>query len=671
MRRRRPDADEVRRGERLGCGGSTTRWAEASADCGCGSSSEAQDASARRADDDDDGDDDDDDDRRLGSPASPRAPVSGISGMLPFHSAELGHAAAELAIVARDPKGRLPRPRTREPRPDLPQGVPIPPWEPGGFFPECDIQRPPPPTGARNPDVGVFDGDIALDPPQYPSPGPRGPGGAVDLVSATPWSRRDASFPPVPPPAPRVDQILGPERPLCPPSMAFDYAWQSCWPKDVPHAPPPDGSTWPHACRCPPGETWLAAQGRCWTRGSIPGSQNQAADSFLGHGPPLNGADDFAPDPVGIIEMPFRTEEFDVTEGEVIATLGEAPSRWDIEVIRRIGIEDQGDWEWAEKCHTQGIVHTGDFVITSCMTVQGNHADEKEGFLQFYKYDGIHFFESVYRDGENSQDTQNIKVLPHPHPHAVPGQMVRGTEVTSHIGVTFTGLKDVCLFPVGSEGSPGDASDGGEPTFDLRIFDQFGNEYPSMGAVLPGGYACGALFSQVISGASTVGLFLLVIEKEAFSVYKFPWNGRTREFGAPIEVITRKDGTTVEFDGVTYLYKNLLKPHYQAACVFRGIDGLYLVATHDRWMDTYRIEVRWTEEGDGEYYLHLDKIARVKYPNKPGTVEKIFFNGTAIQKLGSRSMRLWASPWDYRMRLCWPMDPSTKCTYLWHWTKEF
>lgn len=80
--------------------------------------------------------------------------------------------------------------------------------------------------------------------------------------------------------------ILGPEKPLCPPSYSFDYDWQSCWPDGVPHRKPKSGELWKHACLCAPGWSWLAVERKCWERGAIPAGGARRPGGLTSEKPP-------------------------------------------------------------------------------------------------------------------------------------------------------------------------------------------------------------------------------------------------------------------------------------------------------------------------------------------------------------------------------------------------
>ncbi len=100
-------------------------------------------------------------------------------------------------------------------------------------------------------------------------------------------------------------------------------------------------------------------------------------------------------------------------------------------------------------------------------------------------------------------------------------------------------------------------------------------------------------------------------------------------------------------------YKNLITPQYQAInacyCEDSGVAQLFLMATHDRWMDTFRLDIIFDQ--DGKHQLDFNKIAKAKYPHK-GIVDGIFAGGVGIQVLENNKMRVWCAPYDYRAGRC-------------------
>ncbi len=525
-------------------------------------------------------------------------------------------------------------------------GVPLPTFEPYGYAPTCDIQAPPVPTGELNPGLGPPPAnDFSFPPAAQPQNG--------FLLGTMPTPQSNL-------PAPVGGTVLGPDKPLCPPNYTFDYQWQSCWPNDNPPAHPPAfGQQYEHACKCPPEKSWLAREKRCWTRGQVAGST---------HGGFADGFNQGDPSHFG---MPYRTDVYNATDAEIDHALSDHPGWFDIEVVSRIGLHDD-DWPWTDdimKCHTQGITFMDYKFVTSCMTIAGHgvawYDDTLVGYLQFYDYNGIHEVEDDFQDGFGSGSATLVRVDEQPWPHAVTGQAVRGIEVDNGSGLTSSKFVDHFLFPVGSEPSEGSPPEG--LTTKIRIYDEQGSVVREF--FMSVGYGCGALFHWQFDGShdedlARPTLYLLCIDTKkdhkSITLIRFIWSGWSLEFLDQEAVIQAAD-TEEE-------YGEVLKHDYSAINLFYSKDGtLHMVATHGRWMDTYKVTLT---EVAGKWSIIFDKIAKIEYPDK--VAEGLFHEGVAIQPLeGGKKMRFWCAPWDYRHFFCFPTDSEARCTYIWYFERAF
>lgn len=564
--------------------------------------------------------------------------------------------------------------------PDSPD-PPAPPWEPH-LLADCHIEFPPPPSGAVNPDlpppqVGDFASGIRIvDPP---------PGSHFGLTArgARASSNRNARLgfaaPGHTPVAPTViDDLLAPEKPLCPPDVwSFDYEWQSCWPSGVPHDPPPPGTQWPHACLCSPDYSWLATEGRCWKRGSRPGFSFDLPGTLTGHKPTPGGPQIITFHDPAYVEMPYRTFVFDASEERVAQVFDAEPHYSDITTIKRLGIKDTDDWELEDRCHTQGIAHCGDRVVTSCMRKgYSQNPENYSGLLQFYEYIDIHHFSTAYQDYYFPGGAiWSQRVLSQPWPHAVAGQSIRGAVVSNSLGVVHTQFMDRFLFPVGSEDSHTDPPAPEDMKTNVRVYDKHGTMFPEMEFFTRSGYACGALFHYQLAGEEHPELYLLIVDKDGLSLIHYPWDGIGLRFGAPISRIFKTKGT-VKSD---LRYANLLSKGHQAVNFFYaregGEDKLYLIGTHGnskgrdaRWMETYRFRI-FVEEG--VWQLDIDRIALARYPEKTYAGFGLFYEGVAIQPLEGNKMRVWCAANDYRASRCVPPDDNIKCTHLLYFERRF
>lgn len=101
---------------------------------------------------------------------------------------------------------------------------------------------------------------------------------------------------------------------------------------------------------------------------------------------------------------------------------------------------------------------------------------------------------------------------------------------------------------------------------------------------------------------------------------------------------------------------------------FYADDRLYLIGTHDRYMDTYRIDIV-RDSATGTLSLEVDKIADCKYPLDDATLG-LFREGVAIQPLENNKMRIWCAPYDYRAGRCiFSWSDLVKCTHIWYFEK--
>jgi len=408
----------------------------------------------------------------------------------------------------------------------------------------------------------------------------------------------------------------------------------------------------------------MALEQKCWRRGTVPVSTwGVGADDLLGGGGGVG------------LPMPYRTDTYSVSEARVIEVMGSHPSyAWDYESIRRIGIREYIDdkWETADDCHTQGITMCSDNgphtkVVTSCMTRGVFLGDNNQkGFLQFYEYNGIHDFATDYQDAENG-GSGSLKVLEQPWPHAVVGQSVKGIGLTDDLGNLNADFGGKFLFPVGSEtaGNPTDLDfsevvQAVATKANVRLYDQNGVWLEDVEYWHPVQYTCGALFHYTRPNQDEPELFLFFIDNNdpSFTLLRYIWDRNLRRFTGVEPLVDREN-----------YYNNILKEEYQAINFFYGFDietgtrTLYLVATHDRWMDTYKLSI------DELNVLEFNKIANTKYPGL--MANGLFYEGVCLQQLDDKRMRVWCAPWDYKDEWCLAPPQLAKCTYLWYFFRQF
>lgn len=199
----------------------------------------------------------------------------------------------------------------------------------------------------------------------------------------------------------------------------------------------------------------------------------------------------------------------------------------------------------------------------------------------------------------------------------------------------------------------------------VQVFDKTGRELEELATFLPDGFACGAFFSYRLPPYDTIELCLLILDNASLSLLHYPWDGTALRFGKPVTLI---DGSTLseeELDRLT----NLITPQYQAInayyCEDDGTEQLFLMATHWRWMDTYRLDIK---HSDGKHQLDFNKVAKAKYPSR-AIDDGIFAEGVGIQVLENNKMRVWCAPYDYRAGRCSTALDEIKCTHLWYFER--
>lgn len=369
--------------------------------------------------------------------------------------------------------------------------------------------------------------------------------------------------------------------------------------------------------------------------------------------------------------MPYRTFVFQASTARVAKVMGKAAGYWDIEKIWRVGIADEENWNIWDRCHIQGLTHCEDVIVTSCMTKGFGIGDDarQEGFLQFYEYRGIHQFEDDYHNGEHSPalEVHNQLVQRQPWPHAVNGQAIRGTTVENAEGIQYSAEDGQFIFAVGSEPSDPAHPEPPERMTKVQVFDKTGRELEELATFLPDGFACGAFFSYRLPPYDTIELCLLILDNASLSLLHYPWDGTALRFGKPVTLIDGSKLSQLQKDEL----QKIITPQYQAInayyCEDNGSAELFLMATHGRWMDTFRMDITVNELG--KHRLILDKIAKAKYPHKT-IVDGIFAEGVGIQVLENNKMRVWCAPYDYRAGRCSTAFDEIKCTHLWYFERD-
>lgn len=103
--------------------------------------------------------------------------------------------------------------------------------------------------------------------------------------------------------------------------------------------------------------------------------------------------------------------------------------------------------------------------------------------------------------------------------------------------------------------------------------------------------------------------------------------------------------------------------------IHEGVETLYLIATHGRWMDTYVVTLEQDE--DGNWRITFDKTMKDKYPSYFGASKGLFYEGVALRRLSDTRMRVWCAPWNYSEGQCVAPPNHAKCTYFFYYYRQF